>query len=462
MSSENNSFSSTKNKNDTDLSSISLLKFMDWSQSTPDEKNLALQRPKLNQNLDIQSKVFEILNQVKTNGDEALKSYTSKFDGVELEKFNVTQDEIANGYKKISTDLIESLKVAIENLTKFHKSQIKEDISISTMTGVTCEKRNLPIEKVGLYIPGGTAPLPSTLMMLAIPALIAGCDEIVLCTPPQKDGSISDVILATCSLLNINTIYKVGGAQAIAALAFGTKAIPKVDKIFGPGNAWVTEAKMQVAYNPEGAAIDLPAGPSEVLVIADAFSDAEFIASDLLSQAEHDKASQVILVTTSKELLNQVELELITQLELLPRKEIALAALASSRSILAPDLKTALMISNIYAPEHLILQVKDLALAKSLIKNAGSVFVGPWSPESVGDYASGTNHVLPTYGFAKAFSGVSLDSFMKSISFQELSMDGLKNLGPHVERLAEAEGLQAHKNAVSLRLNKIKNMKKSS
>ncbi len=452
------------------------LNFIDWDLASTEEKVIALQRPKLKQNLDIKAEVFNIINQVRLNGDQALKDYALKFDDVSLQNLKINEDEIFGGYKQTSPDLIESLKIAIANLKKFHLAQKLDDISVTTMPGVVCEKRYLPIEKVGLYIPGGTAPLPSTLLMLAVPALIAGCEEIALITPPQKqknldknillskksnfydsknESQVSNVILAAAYLLNIKTIYLSGGAQAIAALAFGTETIPKVDKIFGPGNAYVTEAKMQVAYDPDGSAIDLPAGPSEVLVVADELADPEFVASDLLSQAEHDKGSQVILVTTSKNLFNQVELELSKQLETLPRKDIALKALESSRAIFASSLEKAMQISNQYAPEHLILHLKDLSFAKKLVRHAGSVFIGPWSPESVGDYASGTNHVLPTYGFARSFSGVGLDSFTKSISFQELSVEGLKNLGPHVERLAESEGLQAHKNAVSLRLKKI-------
>lgn len=455
MTIKNSFINSNPIENETSSSSVLFLNFIDWGLSNAEEKKSAILRPKLNQNLDIKIKVSEILSEVKINGDQALKNYTLKFDSVNIDQLKVTDEEISLGFKNTDPELIESLKVAIANLKKFHEAQKKEPISITTMSGVVCEKKMLPIENVGLYIPGGTAPLPSTLMMLAVPALIAGCENLTLITPPQKDGTVSNVILAAAYLLNIKNIFKAGGAQAIAALAYGTETIPKVDKIFGPGNAWVTEAKMQVAYDPEGAAIDLPAGPSEVLVIADEYADAEFVASDLLSQAEHDKASQVILVTTSKKLLADVESELMKQLETLPRRDIALSALASSRAILVSDLKTAMLVSNLYAPEHLILQVENLREAKSMVKNAGSVFIGPWSPESVGDYASGTNHVLPTYGFAKAFSGVSLDSFMKSISFQELTQDGLKNLGPHVECLANAEGLFAHKNAVSLRLKKI-------
>lgn len=435
----------------------SFLKFIDWDTSTLEEQNNILKRPKSSMNLELKTKVAEIILDVRQNGDQALKNLALKYDGVNLTELKVTESEIENAFKKTSLEIIEALKVSIQNISKFHRLQIKEDLKIETMTGVLCEKKTYPIEKVGLYIPGGSAPLPSTLMMLAIPAIIAGCEEIILITPPQKNGEVHPVVLAAAKLLNIKNIFKSGGAQAIAALAYGTESVTKVDKIFGPGNAWVTECKMQVGFDPEGAAIDLPAGPSEVLVIADESANPIFVASDLLSQAEHDPSSQVVLVTTSKDLVKEVEQQISNQLELNPRKAIAVEALQSSRAILTKDLKTALEVSNLYAPEHLIIQVDDLEYAKSKIKNAGSVFLGPWSPESVGDYSSGTNHVLPTYGFAKAFSGVSLDSFTKSISFQELSQIGLKKLGTSVEVLAEAEGLYAHKQAVSLRLKQIKN-----
>ncbi len=289
-------------------------------------------------------------------------------------------------------------------------------------------------------------------MMLAVPAAIAGCSQIILTTPPGRDGRINDLILATASLLGIERIFKCGGAQAIAALAYGTESIPKADKIFGPGNAWVTEAKMQVAFDPEGASIDMPAGPSEVMVVADATASAQFVASDLLSQAEHDPASQVVLVSTSAELIENVQRELLIQLETLPRREIAREALSSSRAILVADIREAMAVSNLYAPEHLILQLENAAVVSGYVRHAGSVFIGQWTPESVGDYASGTNHVLPTYGFARSFSGLGLTDFMKSISFQELTPAGLREIGPVVECLASAEGLDAHARAVSMRL----------
>lgn len=431
---------------------MSFLEMVNWKSLNVEEQKSALKRPELFVQVDIKTDVSEILKQVKEFGDKAIKEFTLKFDKVNLNSIKVTEQEIILASKEISKELNEAIEAAINNLKVFHTAQKQRDIKVETTSGVFCEKRILPIEKVGLYIPAGTAPLPSTLMMLAVPALIAGCSKIVVTTPPQKDGSINPLILALCARLGLTEIYKCGGAQAIAALAYGTESIPKVDKIFGPGNAWVTEAKTQVAFDAKGAAIDLPAGPSEVLVVADEMANASFVASDLLSQAEHDVASQVILVTTSMELIKKVEKELELQLEVLPRRNIALSALKSSRAILASNLNDAMDISNAYAPEHLILHVADLQNAKSLVRHAGSVFLGPWSPESMGDYASGTNHVLPTYGFAKAFSGLSLESFTKSISFQELTPEGIKNLGPKVELLARTEGLEAHAQAVSLRL----------
>ncbi len=431
------------------------LKFIDWESSGTEERINVLKRPKSSQNLELKEKVSDIITKIKNEGDKALINFARLYDGVELKQLKVTDAEIEQAFKDTPSDIIEALKTSIQNISKFHSLQKKEDLKVETMSGVVCEKKTYPIEKVGLYIPGGSAPLPSTLMMLGIPALLAGCEEIVLITPPQKNGEVHPVVLAAAKLLNIKNIFKSGGAQAIAALAYGTESVTKVDKIFGPGNAWVTECKMQVGFDPEGAAIDLPAGPSEVLVIADENANPVFVASDLLSQAEHDPSSQVILITTSKNVLDEVEKQIAIQFELNPRKQIALEALKSSRGILTENLKTSVEVSNLYAPEHLIVQVEDLDFVKAKIKHAGSVFLGPWSPESVGDYSSGTNHVLPTYGFARAFSGVSLDSFTKSISFQELSKEGLKNLGPAVEVLAEAEGLYAHKQAVTLRLQYI-------
>jgi histidinol dehydrogenase len=423
-----------------------------WNTLSIEDRARLLQRPASSRDPERERTVASILKDVRMNGDKAVLDYTKKFDTRNLSAFEVTLTEIEEATKRVSPEVIEALREASRRIRLFHEAQKPTNIKVETSPGVVCEKRFLPIERVGLYIPGGSAPLPSTLMMLAIPAKVAGCPEIFLVTPPGEDGTINDVILAAADLLGVRRIFKCGGAQAIAALAYGTETMPKVDKIFGPGNAWVTEAKMQVAFDPFGAAIDLPAGPSEVMVIADEKASAAFVASDLLSQAEHDPASQVLLVSTDADLIEGVQMELQNQLAELSRQEVASQALSSSRAILASDLREAMAIANLYAPEHLILQVENPRAAAELVRHAGSVFLGAWTPESVGDYASGTNHVLPTYGFARAFSGLGVESFMKSISFQELTEEGLKELGPTVETLAVAEGLDAHKNAVTLRL----------
>ncbi len=432
-----------------------------WREIAKEERVACLRRPVASRNAEVKEAVAGILADVRANGDRALLKYTHQFDCSDLPSLPVSLQELREGAGTVDNAIRASLREAARRIRIFHEAQKPQPIRVETSPGVVCEKRFLPIESVGLYVPGGSAPLPSTLLMLAVPALAAGCREIVLVTPPNKEGKIHPVILAAAEILGIERIYKCGGAQAIAALAFGTETIPKVHKIFGPGNAWVTEAKMQVAFDPEGAAIDMPAGPSEVLVVADASASASFVASDLLSQAEHDPSSQVLLVSTSRDLLTSVNEELGRQLETLPRRQIARAALQSSRMILASDIQEAMAIANLYAPEHLILQVEKPREAAEMVRHAGSVFIGPWTPESVGDYASGTNHVLPTYGFARAFSGLGLESFLKAISFQELSEAGLKELGPVVECLAAAEGLDAHKNAISLRLSALKRRERS-
>lgn len=428
------------------------LKSYEWNSLSPGERTEALSRPSLSRDLGVKDTVATILAEVRSDGDRAVLSYTRKFDCPSLESLEVSADEISSAVARVAPETLAAVREASRRIRMFHEAQRPSAVRVETSPGVVCEKRFVPIERVGLYVPGGSAPLPSTLMMLSVPAKIAGCSEIFLCTPPGRDGKINDLILAAASLLGITRVFKCGGAQAIAALAYGTETIPKADKIFGPGNAWVTEAKMQVAFDPMGAAIDMPAGPSEVMVVADSSASARFVASDLLSQAEHDPASQVILVSTSSELIENVQRELLIQLETLPRREIAAQALASSRAILVGDVRSAMDVANTYAPEHLILQLENAAVASGYVRHAGSVFVGAWTPESVGDYASGTNHVLPTYGFARAFSGLSLSDFMKSISFQELTPSGLRELGPVVERLALAEGLDAHARAVTLRL----------
>ena len=397
-------------------------------------------------------KIRPVLEEVKQNKDQALKKFTERFDGVTISKTAVSEEEIKNGCLKVNSQLKDAINTARLNIQKFHESQKPQTHKVETAPGVVCWQKSVPIEKVGLYIPGGSAPLFSTVLMLAVPAAVAGCKEIVLCTPPGKDGKIHPAILLAAHLSGVKNIYKVGGAQAIAAMAYGTETIPKVDKIFGPGNSFVTAAKQLVAL--EGTAIDLPAGPSEVLVMADESADPAFVASDLLSQAEHGPDSQAILVSSSEELINLTEKEIEKQLATLPRTETIQKALEHSRMILLKDMEEMIAFSNEYAPEHLILSVRDYQQAAKQIKHAGSVFMGNYTPESAGDYASGTNHTLPTYGYARAYSGVGLDSFCKKITFQEISQKGLKKLGPVIETMAAAEHLDAHKMAVSLRLKK--------
>lgn len=399
----------------------------------------------------IRETVENIILNVKANGDHALKSYALKFDKVELQSLFIGKDEIALLANTISDEVKNAIKVAYNNIKKFHETQISKKEKTETTAGVTCWREVRAIEKVGLYIPGGTAVLPSTFLMLGIPAKIAGCKEIVVCSPPQKNGSINGYIAFVAQLLEIDKVYLVGGAQAIAAMAYGTESILKVDKIFGPGNQFVTMAKT-IVQSTTNTAIDMPAGPSEVLVIADETSNPVFVAADLLAQAEHGVDSQAVLVSTSPEIINQTLIELEKQLEVLPRKEIAVKAIENSYAVLVDDLEEAMNFSNNYAPEHLILATDNWQLLTDKIINAGSVFLGNLTPESAGDYASGTNHTLPTSAYARSYSGVSLDSFVKKITFQHISESGIKNLGPTVEILAEIEGLQAHKNAVSVRL----------
>jgi histidinol dehydrogenase len=400
----------------------------------------------------LEEKVSGVLNEVKERGDLALKEFTMKFDGVELHELKVTQKEIKEAKELVSTSLKKAIKTAAANIQKFHEAQQEKGKSVITTSGVKCWRKSLPIQKVGLYIPGGTAPLFSTILMLGVPANIAGCKEIVLCTPPDKSGTIHPAILFTADLLKIKSIYKVGGAQAIAAMAFGTDSISKVYKIFGPGNQYVTAAKQLVSR--EGVAIDMPAGPSEVAVLADKTCEPSFVAADLLSQAEHGKDSQVLLVSTDKKTIDKVLKEVDLQLAQLPRKDFAEVSLSNSKAILVKNVEEAMALLNEYAPEHLILQVKNASKVADKVTNAGSVFIGNYTPEAAGDYASGTNHTLPTNGYATAYSGVSLDSFVKKVTFQEISKAGLKNLGPVIETMAEAEELIAHRNAVSIRIRK--------
>lgn len=404
--------------------------------------------------------VTTILNEVKENKDAALYKYAKLFDKVKLETLEVTQSEIENANNVISEELKKAIELAKENIEQFHSSQKEEPIIIETTKGVQCWRKSVGIEKVGLYIPGGTAPLFSTILMLGIPAKVAGCKEIVLCTPPDNEGNVHPAILYTANLVRISKICKVGGAQAIAAMTYGTETVPQVYKIFGPGNQFVTKAKELVQQ--QGVAIDMPAGPSEVLVIADTTANPSFVAADLLSQAEHGTDSQVILVTNDITIIEKVNQELEKQLNALPRKEIAAKALENSRTIFFSSIEECVEFSNEYAPEHLIIASEKADVYIDKITNAGSVFLGNYSCESAGDYASGTNHTLPTYGYAKNYSGVSLDSFVKKITFQKLSKEGIQNIGSAIELMAAAEGLQAHKNAVTIRLQEIKEVVTSS
>lgn len=394
--------------------------------------------------------VSTILADIKQNGDDAILRYEEKFDKVKLSALAVSTEEILNSEKSLSQELKIAIQTAADNIRKFHTSQIFETKKIQTTQGVVCWQKPVGIEKVGLYIPGGSAPLFSTVLMLAVPAKIAGCKEIILCTPPDIEGNINPAILYAAQVAGVNRIYKAGGVQAIGAMAYGTESIPKVYKIFGPGNQYVMTAKQMVSL--KDVAIDMPAGPSEVQVIADDSANAVFIAADLLSQAEHGADSQVILTTTSENLINKVLSEIDIQLATLPRKEIAEKALLNSKAILLNNMNDIVDLTNEYAPEHLIIETEDYMSIADKIVNAGSVFLGNYTPESAGDYASGTNHTLPTNGYAKAYSGVNLDSFVKKITFQEISREGIKTLGNTIEIMAEHELLFAHKNAVTLRL----------
>lgn len=397
--------------------------------------------------------VDNILQDIKSHGDSALKKYTEKFDQVKLTTFKVSPEEITQAIDLVPEALKQAIAIAKENIKTFHRSQERETKMVETMPGVKCWQRSMPIEKIGIYIPGGTAPLFSTVLMLATPAAIAGCKEIILCSPPDRSGKINPAILFAASLCGVTQIFKSGGAQAIAAMAYGTKEIPSVSKIFGPGNSFVTAAKMKVQQ--EGIAIDMPAGPSEVLICADESADPSWVAIDLLSQAEHGIDSQVILVTDSEKVVKDVQKQLDLLLKALPRVKMASGALSHSHAIIFKKISDQIDFINAYAPEHLILNHAQADMIAEKINNAGSVFLGPYSPESVGDYASGTNHTLPTSAYARAYSGVNLDSFTKKITYQKLTAEGLKLIGPVVEIMAEAEQLEAHRLAVSMRLEKM-------
>ncbi|ENS4968778.1 histidinol dehydrogenase [Vibrio fluvialis] len=422
-----------------------------WQSLSETQQDSILERPAIAEGANITAAVSEVIAKVRAEGDAALLELTAKFDRVTPESIRVTQDEIDAASERLSDEMKQALEQAYTNIAKFHKAQKPQPIKVETMPGVVCEQVTRAINKVGLYIPGGSAPLPSTVLMLGVPAQIAGCRKVVLCSPPP----IADEILYVAKLCKIDEVYNVGGGQAIAAMAYGTETVAKVDKIFGPGNAYVTEAKCQVSNDFRGAAIDMPAGPSEVLVIADDTADPDFIAADLLSQAEHGPDSQVVLVTPSPVVADKVTDAVQKQLKELSRSGIAEKALASSLIIIAESLTQAVSISNFYGPEHLIVQTKNPRELVPLLDNAGSIFLGDWSPESVGDYASGTNHVLPTYGYTRTYSSLGLADFSKRMTVQELSAEGLQTLAPTVVAMANAEGLDAHKRAVTIRVEKL-------
>ncbi|HCD1284950.1 TPA: histidinol dehydrogenase [Vibrio parahaemolyticus] len=422
-----------------------------WQSLSEEQQDAILERPAIAEGANITAAVEDVIAKVRTQGDAALLELTEKFDRVKPESIRVPSKEINAASERLSAEMKQALEQAYSNIAKFHKAQKPQPIKVETQPGVMCEQVTRPIQKVGLYIPGGSAPLPSTVLMLGVPAKIAGCRKVVLCSPPP----IADEILYVAKLCGIDEVYNIGGGQAVAAMAYGTKSVSKVDKIFGPGNAYVTEAKRQVSNDFRGAAIDMPAGPSEVLVIADETADPDFIAADLLSQAEHGPDSQVVLVTPSPIVADQVTDAVQRQLKALSRADIAQKALASSLIIISESITQAVSISNYYGPEHLIVQTKNPRELLPLLDNAGSIFLGDWSPESAGDYASGTNHVLPTYGYTRTYSSLGLADFSKRMTVQELSAEGLQNLAPTVVTMAEAEGLDAHKRAVTIRVEKL-------
>jgi histidinol dehydrogenase len=428
------------------------LKIENWNSLSETERAAVLQRPVLRNDAAVGEDVTTILAAVRARGDAAIRELTKKLDGAEIQELRVSDNELSRAAAELDESAVAAIDLAIDNIQRFHEQQLPQPITVETMPGVTCERISHALESVGLYVPAGTAPLPSAAIMLAVPAAIAGCPTRVVCTPPRPDGRADSAVLVAASRCGIKDIFKIGGAQAIAAMAYGTASVPRVRKIFGPGNAWVTAAKTIVSADPDGAAIDLPAGPSEVLVIADETASAEFVAADLLSQAEHGADSQVILLTTSDELAQQVSRQIEAQLADLSRAEVARESLQNSRVIIVESVDAAVAISNRYAPEHLILQLEKARESLAAIRNAGSVFVGPWSPEAVGDYCSGTNHVLPTYGYAATYSGLGVDHFMRHMTVQELTREGLAGLGDAVVELASLEGLDGHAAAVLKRL----------
>ena len=416
----------------------------DWSQ--------LVERPHLDVS-QLNATVESVLKDVRQNGDKAVMAYEEKFDHAILSSLAVTETEIDEAMSLVSKELLEALRIAHHNISKFHESQKFEGSKVETCKGVSCWQKSVPIEKVGLYIPGGTAPLFSTVLMLATPAKIAGCREIVLCTPPNREGRVNPAILAAARIAGVNRIFKAGGVQAIGAMAYGTESVPKVFKIFGPGNQYVMAAKQQVSLHD--VAIDMPAGPSEVCVIADETSHPDFVAADLLSQAEHGIDSQVFLITTSEEMLQKVQQEIHRQVELLPRKDIAMKSLDNSELVLVHDKQEAMELCNLYAPEHLVISTDDNAQLAEQVINAGSVFLGHYACESAGDYASGTNHTLPTHGYAVAYNGVNLDSYCRKVTFQHLTEEGIRSIGRAVEVMAENEQLQAHRNAMTVRIQSL-------
>lgn len=429
---------------------------IDWQRLSDTEQKKVLCRPAMQNKAGLTSSVAELISAVQQNGDQALKAFTKQFDNVELEEIALPEALKTFSLLTLSDKSKSAIDLAYKNIRAFHLAQVKQTVTVETCPGVTCQLKTAPISDIGIYIPGGSAPLPSTVLMLGVPAQIAGCNRIVLCTPPDRSegnfASVTPEILYAAQLCGVTEIYRVGGAQAIAAMAYGTESIAKVDKIFGPGNSYVTEAKQQVNNDPFGAVIDMPAGPSEVLVIADEQANPAFVAADLLSQAEHGPDSQVILVSNSKPLIEKTEIELAKQLQQLPRAEIAKQSLRNSSLILTDSLAQSIEISNLYAPEHLIVQTEGADQILAELKNAASIFVGAFTPESAGDYASGTNHVLPTYGYSKTLSSLNLDDFTRKYTVQTVTKQGMRNIGPAIVALAEAEGLEAHKNAVALRL----------
>lgn len=428
------------------------MQIIDWQTLDESARDAALRRPAQQHNETLQTQVQALVAAVRSEGDAALFRLTAQFDGVTLQDLRVGEEEFAAAESQLDPADLQAIDIAIANVRAFHAAQQLAPLTLEVQPGVRCERLIRPLAAVGLYVPAGSAPLPSTAIMLAIPAALAGCPRRVLCTPPQRDGRANAAVLAAARRCGITEVFKVGGAQAIAAMAYGTSTVPKVAKIFGPGNAWVTAAKQLVAADPDGAALDMPAGPSEVMVIADGAANPEFVASDLLAQCEHDTKAQAVLVTDSRELAQRVQPALSAQMATLSRQKILQQSVNSSRIILVPDLTTAVAVAERYAPEHLIVQTRAPRQILEQISTAGSAFLGPWSPEPMGDYCSGTNHVLPTYGYARSYSGLSLHDFSRRMTVQELTADGLRQLGPVAARLARLEGLDAHAAAVDVRL----------